>query len=613
LTTRLILLLTGIVIGLTTYYRWCGGEFRRPLQIDETISLQEYTWAGVEPSGERHHLRRIQDLHALQRPSLSQAVMALFCSLGRWTEPNNHIINSLLMNVSIAWGSPHEGNVRLPALLGAVVFSVLLIPAAYRFTDSWLVIPPLIFCVLWHPYLLRFSVEARGYTWMLALQAASLLTFTYLVERPRSICLGAASALLSILTFMNVVSLAIDWVLPFYLSALLIPIEQRPSEQLGQYAERRALMRRNLAVQLLAVISIGLVFLVDRLPAVIVSARRYGTPFRRPDQVLASLARIIQELFPTLPWKLVAVLGLLGVICSGRSAPRRWLRAFMAMTLLVSMTHFLLTRRLPYARVCGYLLPFLFLGLANMARLALQRGRTKPVRAALWSGLATGAVMVAAPCFYTELHMDITSLSNVARRMEQPSGLPIMALVVPDSLAESLSLYLPPRWLSKYDRLPTSGEVELEIIEMDRLTIPRDVTPGSPTAGIWRPRGRQVARRTFASGSLRMTSISGSTERFSGVLAGTVGGRALVFWYPELSSVAVTPGRVLDFVGRSGLRHIDCYVRCQMKLNVFVILKSIIFIADSPGECEILASAVSSGINRFGGEAVVFLPRGDED
>ena len=183
----LILCITLVIIGIAGYYRWSSPEFRRPFLIDELETVVEFTMIGVTPSGQQHVLRHIEELYSFPRPSLRHIALGAYCSMGRWTSPNNHILNSLLINVAIAFGHPNEGTIRLPALLGAIALALLMMPAVLRFGGSWLVVPIVIIVTLWQPHVLHYSMEARGYTWMMALQVASLLALTYLADRPASI------------------------------------------------------------------------------------------------------------------------------------------------------------------------------------------------------------------------------------------------------------------------------------------------------------------------------------------------------------------------------------------------------------------------------------------
>src|SRR5271156_4555231 len=86
-----------------------------------------------------------------------------------WSFPNNHILNSALMRMfTLIFGVSHL-TVRLPALIGGVIYIgacwyfCVLLPArfALRF--------PLFLCLVYNPFVFDFLVAARGYSWAMAL------------------------------------------------------------------------------------------------------------------------------------------------------------------------------------------------------------------------------------------------------------------------------------------------------------------------------------------------------------------------------------------------------------------------------------------------------------
>src|SRR5437870_1780048 len=91
-----------LALGALGWLRWRGPDIRRPLQYDELLTIEYYTWVGLAPSGERAPLRRAVDLQARFRPTLAQLGMGLYRSLGVWREPNNHVWQSVLVNLSLA-------------------------------------------------------------------------------------------------------------------------------------------------------------------------------------------------------------------------------------------------------------------------------------------------------------------------------------------------------------------------------------------------------------------------------------------------------------------------------------------------------------------------------
>ncbi len=359
--------LTLLILLATVGFRLSGNDMRRPLRGDELTSIRYYTWASLTPEGAHHTLRRADDLRDLPRPSLKHFVLGLYCGLGRWPEPNNHVVNSVLMNVALALGPRSALVARLPAFVGAIGFAILLYVACVQFVDSLAAAPLAVALALWSDYLFFNSQVGRGYSWMISLELVMILLASPLARWPSSIILGASCASIAILGFMNVISLSVDFIVPFYLTMLIFPPKIRLNSEEWVDGDQ-ATLRRNLVVQCLAIGAVGLIFLVDRLPAVVSSANLYGVTFRSMAELRDAFRQVLDELLPNWQLRVLAGLGLVGLWLPDRPPSCRFLSRLAAVTLFVSAAHFLASGRLPFGRVCGYVLPFLFLGFACFVR-----------------------------------------------------------------------------------------------------------------------------------------------------------------------------------------------------------------------------------------------------
>ncbi len=159
---------------------------RRPLVTDEIQTVINHTWAGIRPSGEQMELNRVSDFYGLPSPTPRQLLMGVYCAAGRWIEPNNHIINSLLTNFSLGF-KRDELTTRLPALLGGLTFAIAFFwLCASVLKWSWAA--PLVALWAWYcPYVLIYSQTARGYSWMLAIQVLMIIQAYRFTRRPTSI------------------------------------------------------------------------------------------------------------------------------------------------------------------------------------------------------------------------------------------------------------------------------------------------------------------------------------------------------------------------------------------------------------------------------------------
>lgn len=131
--------------------------------------------------------------------------------LSYYPHPNNHLLNTLFMNLSTRLFGGAEWAIRLPALL----FGVLLLPAAYVVIRRLLGRNPALLTVTFlafAPVMVTFSTDGRGYTLQVLL---FLLLVWYSLEMkekginaPRAI----AFCLLSILSFYDIPTTLYFWV-----------------------------------------------------------------------------------------------------------------------------------------------------------------------------------------------------------------------------------------------------------------------------------------------------------------------------------------------------------------------------------------------------------------
>lgn len=592
-----------ILIG-TGWRRVEGPDFRRPIEGDEAISLEHYTWVGVEPDGKRHRLRRMADYYGRRAPGLKLGAIGAYCSLGRWPEPNNHIVNSLMMNLSVALGPRTESSARLPALAFALLFGDLFVQLCGVYLGSRASALPVLAGLLWCPYLDQFSQEACGYSATLALEAVLLLAASRLVRKPASIFWGGLCASLAILTFLNVVNLAVAWILPLYLTLLVFPFRARSGEPIDEGAGLRSL-RRNLVVQGLGIGVAGFLFLMSHLPAVISSMQQYGLSVTSAGELIRRVGQAVDDLFPRAAWKGVAFAGVVGLGLCGRSDRRRFLAILAAITLAVGLTHFAGSRRFPYSRTLGYFLPFVFLGVANLVRLSIEAARTSRRRAVTWAIWAGASAALIAPSLGGTIgDPGRLAILRSVETLPPSGGGPVYSLMAGDIQFDSLGKYLPTGWLDEYDPLPPGGPVELALFYRDAGGEGVRTRRGRGGASSWDPVtwARRPVRAT--GGPFRFLTIPGR----SGPLDEAGDGRALVFWYPDFRSVAVTPRDVLDFVEASGPRYLTRAIRQQVKLDIFGLLDAVVLISATPEDLEVVRRTVAEGARRFGGRSVSFRP-----
>jgi hypothetical protein len=566
----------GLLLALA-WARLQSPDLRRPFETDELITVGDYTWVGVRPSGERQVLNHIHDYYALPPPTARQLGLGAYCSLGRWPEPNNHVLNSLLMNASVALFGRDEWAARLPALLGGVAFTAALYYLCAAVLH-WRWAAPLAAVWAWSaPYVVGFSQTARGYTWMLALQVGMIILAYRMARTGRSLALAALAVGAAVLSLMNVVSTAVDWLVPYY-AALLIARPGRPGAAGGRW-------RRYVVAQALAVAGVGGIFFVSHLPSLYSSAELYGLKFDSPGQLLQLAGEVFDELFPGPAAKALAVFGAAGLLTLIAGRRDRFLFALVVLLFVVNLAHFLLTGKLPYARTMGYFIPVLLLGAAYLVETAVGLYETSLPRAGLIGLLALTTVFAAASG--KERRLRSLNLAESLRLAARAEPAPDSYVYVPIRSGTDflVGLYGPRGW-RRIDAVRPG--LRLNVYMFTNVLDQQTQVRGLPAEG------------------LVMTQYAGETRALDE--DGPLPQGAWVFWYPELMRLGLDAKSQDDYVRESGCLALPQFARYQIKLDVYSFLQCYIFLPEGDAPSRKAADVVREALRRFGGRAVVFVP-----
>jgi hypothetical protein len=593
-----------VLLSVLAWDRLRGPEMRRPLVYDELFTIEHYTWAGVKPSGEGRRIDRVQDFHDLPRPVPRQLAIGIYRGLGLWKEPNNHVVNSLLLNFSLGSGRPSEAAARLPALVGALVFSVSLYLACY-FLWGWKTSAPM--AALWGffcPYLVNYSQTARGYSWMVALQVLLLIALSNHRRHTASILSNGVCVLISVLTFMNTISMAVDWLLPVYLAAWVFP----PDGPEGCDIRRadRSLWRKSLAAQILCIGAIGLLFLVDRLPYVYSAMRQYGTPITGWSSFLSTVIGLSCYLFPSWPWQAFFIAGIAGVVGLFASGKYQFLGAAAVATLIVSMAHFVISGKFPYERTCGFYVPIVILGAAYLVELVTRIATSRLPKSLIWPLLALGTLGLAVASVALPLDpiVDdhrIRALENMANKMNRDLGAPTFAVLPPIS-DYALNKYLPADWLDDESVLGYNGPVTLCLFAEWRDGWRLKMQQGHDQSPVWRPVVWTPAAESPRIEGFKLIAFKAHAAEFS---KSTRAGRAWVVWQPGRDQRGIADEHLMAFLGESRLPYVRRMGKVNCKIDYIYNTLSIQFVSGSDSESQRIAEVVESGIRRFGGTAVV--------
>jgi hypothetical protein len=582
------------------YVRTTSAVFARPFAIDELRTVRYYTWAGVQPDGKFRRLRREEDFAALPRPSPGQFAIGLYCSLGRWPEPNNHVVNSFLTNFTLPLSTQKEWAARLPALAGGLAFAAAMLALCRLLFPSHLALPILALVSFGCPYITQYSQEARGYTWMLALQVLFLLALARTARSPGSLLWGFLSAALGIAAIVNVVTMAVTWVLPIYILLLLRP------QLLAPAGADFALIRKNLAIQTAFVGLAGLLFAVDRLPFLYSSAHQYGYPCATPTEFAQHVEIAFRYLFPGSAWKVLAVVACLGFVRLGSHPLGRFVLAAWGVAAACSLLYFAATARLPYERVFGYLLPVFLLGYVGFFEAIASRLRSAG-RVVVWTACLAATVWVVQaprPDPFVEEFAD-GHFGAVVRAADRPAQAGCYPLFRGNTWGEVMELQLPRAWRSPDDRLPADQPCTFGLLWVGPSTPGRLLNlPAGTGSRAWNPDTWPSVVSRQDDWQRHALVIAGSSSAWKG--GALPGGRGLVFWYLPVEAVAQSAEDVIAFLGRHDVRYAPVMARYQVKLAVYDRLWSVVLVYEDRTEAAVAVELLRAGTARFGGEVVCF-------
>jgi hypothetical protein len=571
-----------LIIGLFAVLFVQDRRFVESLAWDEWLTVEWYTWVGVTEAGEHRPVRRMEDFEALPAPSLRNLAIGFYCALGRWPEPNNHVVHSALVNLALA-GRRTVAMTRVPALVGAMIFGLVMFVVCWS-TVGWhaAAFPVLVLALGW-PYTVSFAMNARGYTWALALQALWLLLALKALRQPRSIATGATMAAFAVASFVNVVSSAIMWVAPAYIALWMAKPEQDGPD--------RNAWRMNLKIQMLAIGAVGSLFVLDRLPALYSSSQQYGTPFGSTAQALGGLREVGLTFFPSLAWMVLGTLAVVGIAAGWNHSIGRIVAYMAAVIAIVDCLYILLSARFPYPRVMFHVIPIVLLGVG----LAIEAVAARTVRPhALWlSASATGIALlfaaVAQPAAGRPTDEQREFIEGIATRTRLGGVLtyPVFGRGF-DVVAGG---HVTPRaWLDIDSRIPVG--TPLQLVFFSRRAPDGSGEPGSVAPASLDPRFNAA----LIQGQTHTWPNHALTEEMR-----------VFFWYPDPERLSASGDSAVAPVAASRLRYFTVSTRRVVKMDVYSRLFAVIVIADSGEEARVADTALGKALEGFGGNIVVFV------
>ena len=554
---RLAFVAVVFVVFIICLTRFQDPDFQRHVELDELITLQNYTWLGVRADGTSEPLLTTDDLRRADRCSVRRFLIGYYCSVGRWPEPNNHIVHSLLTDVSLLLAGYSAATIRVPALLAAGLFGMIMACYALR-AHVWFAAPLIAALSLCHPHLVLYSQSGRGYALVLIPVAAMPLLLEQLRLRPRSRYTTILLITLALLAAVTMVNLVADWVVPFYAAALLVPVLAR-----RQVPARDRSYRRAIAAQVGVIGPFLLLFVSDRLPYLASSAQQYGLPFHSLDEGMARALELLKYLFPSAGWSVLGVLGCWGLVSGLMRSSDRVVALPLAASAAFSVAHFLGTARFPYARGIGFLLPAILAGYVFFLQDAVRVCRTKWAHIAVLAASSALTIWALAPGLdRTTSDPAFEALAKWCRsHYREPEEETL--LLLGEGVGSHIRLDLPHAWAT--DRLTAGNGETIRVVTITRTQKPLGHQSTEPDRMTAIPPSDWTASRTAFVKTYEVAEYT--TTVHTSQPGGVVG--AIALWQPALESVTVTPELVEAALKKEGLTTLEITGRYQAKLEIF--------------------------------------------
>lgn len=194
--------LTVWIFMLTSFAYSVLRAYRLPISYDEAVTFEHFIW-------------RKKSFFEILTYSVPTA--------------NNHVLNTLLMKLSVSWFGVSEFTLRIPALAGHALYMAGMYLLMRLLFKRYLLVLSSALC-LFHPYLLNFFSMARGYALALGFSAWGLY---FALRRLKnfgtgrsgnffyafSSCAAFALAVLANITFLNIFVSAVLLLLAFEIGA----------------------------------------------------------------------------------------------------------------------------------------------------------------------------------------------------------------------------------------------------------------------------------------------------------------------------------------------------------------------------------------------------------
>ena len=176
----------------------------------------------------------------------------------------------------------------------------------------------------------------------------------------------------------------------------------------------------------------------------------------------------------------------------------------------MSLAHVAVSQRFPYPRVCGYILPPIFIGFGCLVQRVCEVFASRWLTGLAWAGCSLATlILLAVGSWGSAQDPAFAELAAAVSKADVPSG--AVYPVYGQGVSDSLELYLPSDWLAAGDRLPLGDDAAVCVVGRAG---PVKGDTGIPRTGQERPgRGTRTISGGTAPGEMRSRWTSGATGR----------------------------------------------------------------------------------------------------
>jgi hypothetical protein len=590
-----------VFIAFSFFMHLNNASFTRSIDEDELITLKYYTLGGIYSNGKERKIEHVSDLKKIAKPSMKQLLIGLYCSIGRWTEPNNHVFNSVLVNFTFFLKNRSEAIIRIPAFIGFVcltfLFAYLLSSILnFKIQTILLTLPILVL----NPYVIGYSVTSRGYIWMLVFQVLSIIGLYLTKLNPFSVRVAIFSVVTLTISIFNIISTLTFLVVPLYCTIIFYFL----------IAEKKSIFSKEfkwLTIQIIVLASLVSIFIFDRFPYIISSSNQYGVPFSTLSEFVNKFIGILSYYFPTLVWKIILALSVLGLVIGAKDKKNYFFAILFLFTFIIILAQALLSHKFGYDRVYGFIIVLTSVGFALLLE-SINKIKSLYLRIGLFSFIIILCCYIIKCSNFDSIDhkgkLFTTAISNISSS-EDTNYIPIIL----DNIPKANSLYFPDNWNLNFI---IKNDVNSKICFLFKKSMTNTKTRSNFKISLI----DNICNHYYLDTIINLSNqyfcleMNGVFKKYTDSLAMGLQDKTVVFfWQPPFDVVSLSPDTITSFLDTMELNYCQDNRRYYAKLEVFSRLNYVIIFPFSNTELKNVIYTINKGVDKFGGEVSVFIAK----